>query len=362
MAWQNVSVPLFRRQRTTPAVTSDIRAEIGRGQGVGNFQNYSSSWTREQAMRVPTISRARDLLASMIASADIEQYAIAYQDGEPLTIDLAPESWMNRPDPANTRNFILAWTVDDLMMTGRAFWGVSARYANGFPSAFTWLPASMITTADQAGPTWYGPSDQIQFNGVPLPSRDVVQFLSPIQGILSAGSRAITIAQRLDSAAERFSRTEIPAGWLQSTPNSEPLTSDELAELAAAWSEARQSNAIAALSGAVEWHESAMDPDRLQLVEARAFQKIELANVANVPAYLVGASVSGMTYQNAEQASRDLYVHGARPLLDCIAQTLSGDNVIPRGRYVRLSLDRYFSIPTADGETPGAPASMEVPA
>lgn len=337
-----------------------VRAEIGRAEGVGNFQTYSSSFTRDAAMRVPTISRARDLIASMIASADLEQYAFAYDQGDPVEIELAPETWMNRPDPSATRAWLLAWTFDDLYFQGRAFWGVTARYANGFPSAFTWLPASMVQTSDQAGPVWFGVSDQLTFNGIKLPSRDVIQFLSPIQGILSTGIRAITIAQRLDAASERFAKNEIPAGWLQASANSEPMSSDELAELAAAWSEARQSSAIAALSGGVEWHESAMDPDRLQLVEARNYQALELARVGNVPGYLVGAPTPGMTYQNAQESTRALFEFGARPYIEAIEQTLSGDNVIPRGRYVRLSLERYFRSPLRD-QMEQQPTTSEVP-
>lgn len=249
---------------------------------------------------------------------------------------------MNRPDPSNTRNFLIAWTFDDLYFHGRAFWGVTARYANGFPSAFTWLPASMVQTGDQAGPVWYGPSNEITFNGMALPARDVVQFISPIQGVLSMGVRAITVAQRLDQAAERFARNEIPSGWLQAASNGEPMTAEELGDLAAAWSEARQANAVAALNGAVTWNESSMDPSRMQLVEAREYQAKELARIGNVPPYLVGIAVGGMTYQNTESARRDLWSFGARPYIDCIEQTLSGDNVIPRGRWVRLNLERYL--------------------
>jgi len=343
------------RRRSLDAAPVIVRAEVGRAEGVGNFQGYSSSWNRDAAMRVPTISRARDLIASLIASAEIEQYARQFDGEETSDILLAQETWMNRPDPATTRNFLLAWTFDDLYFHGRAFWGITARYSNGFPSAFTWLPASMVQTSDQAGPVWFGPSDAITFNGMALPTRDVVQFISPIQGVLSMGARAIAIAQRLDQAAERFARNEIPSGWLQAATNGEPMSAEELSDLAIAWSEARQANAVAALNGAVTWNESSMDPSRMQLVEGREYQAKELARIANVPPYLVGIAVGGMTYQNTESARRDLWSFGARPYIDCIEQTLSGDNVIPRGRWVRLNLERYLGRdPCADMNIPAA--------
>ena len=39
----------------------------------------------------------------------------------------------------------------------------------------------------------------------------------------------------------------------------------------------------------------------MQLVEGRTYQALELARLANVPPYLVGAPAgTGMTYQNAD--------------------------------------------------------------
>jgi hypothetical protein len=42
----------------------------------------------------------------------------------------------------------------------------------------------MVQTLDQAGPVWFAPSKDIVFNGGGLDPNDVVQFLSPIQGII----------------------------------------------------------------------------------------------------------------------------------------------------------------------------------
>jgi hypothetical protein len=68
-----------------------------------------------------------------------------------------------------------------------------------------------------------------------------------------------------------------------------------------------------------------------------------MARIANIPPYLVGApSGSGMTYQNAQQARQDLYLFGAKPFIDCIEQTLSMNNITPRGRYIYLDIETYL--------------------
>jgi len=256
-------------------------------------------------------------------------------------IYLPPDTWFNQPDPNVTRNFIMANTASDLMMFGRAFWVITERLGNGFPNAFTWIPAQNVYTLDQTGPQWFGPSDQITFQGAPLATKDVVQFLSPNGGLIYQGQMAITTALRLQRAAERFATNEIPSGYLKQT-GGEPMTSQDLADMAAAFAAARQQSTVAALNEYVDYKETSHKPDDLQLVQSREFMALEMARLANIPAYLVGVSVPGYTYQNAEQAREDLYLFGAKPLIECIEQTLSMNSIIPRGRYVELDVRGYL--------------------
>jgi hypothetical protein len=77
-------------------------------------------------------------------------------------------------------------------------------------------------------------------------------------------------------------------------------------------------------------------------VESRQFQALELSRLTSVPAYLLGIGVQGYTYQNAQSARQDLYLFGAKQYLDCIEQTLSMNNILPRGRYVEFDVDDYL--------------------
>lgn len=331
---------LFRRTVTAspaPAVVSEPSGSVGAG-GIASGADLFVGVDRARAMSIPTVSRARDLLASLIASLPIRQYGTQWTGEELEEIEIQPEPWMVRPDPNTSRAHLLAWTFDDLFFHGRAVWHVTSRYSTGFPASFEWLPWDLVSID---APMWAGNSPiggmkGVTFSGVPVPLDDVILFASPIQGLLTTGYRAINTARRLDHAAERFAVAEVPSGWLRQT-GGEPMSGDELADLAAGWQEARQTNTIAALNEFVEWHESTMDPSRLQLVEARQYQALELARCANVPPYLVGAPAgTGMTYQNAEQASYDAVRFGALPYIEAIEQTLSGPRITSRGRLVRL--------------------------
>lgn len=337
MAFRKNKKPAFSAAPVEPSV----RAAAGGANQIGALYSYAVGAGVERALSVPTISRARDLIASMIGSLDLKQYTLQWDGENYVEVHIPGESWFTRPDPKLTRNFIMAQTFSDLFFYGRAFWYTTTRFASGFPASFTWLPAGSTTTTDQSGPQWYGVSDEVYFNGQKLNTRDVVQFLSPIQGLLYQGARAIDIAIRLDTAAKRFASNEIAAGYLQQM-DGEPMGGDELADLAAAWSSARATNAIGALNQYVKFVEFDSDPSKLQLHEGREHAALELSRVANVPAYLVGIPTGGMTYQNAQQARQDLYLFGAKPFISAIEETLSLDTVTPRGRHVRFDVESYL--------------------
>jgi len=331
---------------------------------VNSFVNYTSSADRIAALRVPTISRARDLLCGMVSCLTIKQYGKQWNGEDYERVELPPDTWFQQPDPNTTRNFFLSNITDDLIFFGRAFAVVTQRNEQRFPSAFTWIPASNVQTLDQAGPyQWWGPSSQIYFQGMRLETDDVVQFLSPIPGLLATGARAINTAVRLDRAAERFATMEVPVGYLKQT-GGEPMSGQDLADLAAAWSEARETSSVAALNEYVTWVESSIDPSKMELVNARQYQAVELSRVANIPAYLVSAPAgSGMTYQNAQQARQDLYLFGAKPFIECIEQTLSMPSVTPRGRYIELDVTSYLeenglADPADTAAPPGSGSSL----
>ena len=333
------------RKTTAPAFGAEVKAAVGNASAmISQPMGYMTPTAELRALQLPTISRARDLIASMIGCLDLKQYTLVWDEaeGEYEKQYIRGESWFTRPDPKVTRNFIMSNTFSDLLFYGRAFWYVTSRYSTGFPASFQWLPIANISTPDQAGPQFYTASDEVEFNGVILPNENVIQFLSPIMGMIYTGNQAIDTAYKLDQAARRFSTNEISAGYLQQR-GGEPMTAEDLAELAAGWASARRNNAIGALNEFVEWKEFSSDPSKLQLVEARQYQALELARLANIPPYLVGAPTgTGMTYQNAVQARQDLYLFGSKPYIDCIEETLSGDNVIPRGRHIQFDIESYL--------------------
>jgi hypothetical protein len=340
---------LFTRKAEAPSFASaPIKAAAGAA-NVGNFLYYQTGSDEIKALSVPTVSRSRDLIAGLIGSLELKHYSKQWMGDNYEEIYLPLEPWMERPDPKVSRSFFFVNIFTDLFMYGVAYAYITRRYApqgsgaQGFPAAFTWLPASNMSSTQQTGyPQFYGPSDELEFNGQPIDVNNVVQFISPIEGILKIGARAINTSIYLDQAADRYAQLETVPGYLQQI-DGEDLSGEDLGSLASAWAQARKQNAIGALSRQVVFKEFEQNPQEV-ISEQRKYQALEMARLCNIPAYLVSAPTEGasMTYQNAQQARQDLYLFGARIYLDCIEQTLSADNILPRGRYVEFDIDDYM--------------------
>jgi len=338
---------LFNRKTETvspaPAIVAAAGSNVGASQ-IGNFIAYSASEMRARAMSLPTVTRSRDLICGTIGNLKLEMYREVWSENERemSEIDLAPRSWIGRIDKSVTNNFILSWTADDLLFTGRAFWWVVERSADGYPLNFTRLPSNMVQTLDQQGGIFYGPSNQIQFNGMPLDSRDVIQFLSPIEGLNFTSRRAIETALRIEEARVRNASSSIPAGVLKITEG-EPMSAEDLQQLAAQFNLARMTNQTAVISQGLTYTETSATPDRMLLIDSADYSAKDLSRAMGVPPYLVGVSTGSYSYQNASQSRIDLVTFGCLPLMNCISETLSSDNVLPRGTKVRFDTSEFLA-------------------
>lgn len=338
---------LFTRKVEASFAAAPVKAAAGRSL-VGDFINYQTGNDELRALSVPTVSRSRDLIAGLIGALELRHCSKQWTGEEYEKIYLPLEPWMERPDPKVTRSFFYVNLFSDLYFYGIAYAYVTTRYSDGRPASFTWLPAANIQSPEQSGfPQYFGPSKELNFNGMPLDIANVVQFISPIEGLLRIGARAINTSIYLDMAADRYAQLETVPGYLQQVEG-EDLSGEDLGELASAWAAARKQNAIGALSRQVQFKEFSQNPQEV-ISDQRKYQALDLSRLCNVPAYLVGAPTEGasMTYQNAQQARQDLYLFGARIYLDVIEQTLSGPEVLPRNRYVEFNIEDYLGVDDA---------------
>lgn len=331
-----------------PAVTKAAAAgyypKSNAGAGlIGEYYTYQQGAARNRAMSVPAVSRSRDLHATLLSSLPLKMERRYWDETtrEMRSEDLAPRSWLRQPDPTIPYSTLMAWTLDDLFFMGRAFWYVSARTTDGYPAAFTRLPAGSVTTEDQAGPVWFAPSKEVYFNGGLMNPADLVQFISPVQGVIYASEQTIATALKIEDARLRNASSAIPAGVLRQT-GGEPLSATELADMATAFNAARSSNQTAALNEFVEYVPTSATPDKMLLIESANYSALDMARLCNVPSYLLGISSGSYSYQNSPQARADLWLFGTQVYARCIEETLSQDTILPRGTFVHFDADDYL--------------------
>lgn len=349
---------IFKTKVTKAAISPQDTAPItaaaggtyyqGNGSGeqsIGEYYSYIQGDMRNRAMRVPTINRARDLIASVVGNTPMKMYRKRWDEleGEMTETEIAPRSWLSQPDPQLTYATFWSWVFDDLFFFGRCFLWVSSRTQDGMPASFTRLPAAMVNTLDMTGPVFaFGKSDQIYFQGAQIPTEDVIQIIGANQGIIFQSPQVIATSLALEDARLRNSSSALPAGVLRQT-SGEPLSGQELSELAQAFEQARKSNQIAAINQFVEWQPTDVDASKMLLSEAAEFQSKEAARMCNIPFFLNGNSVGSYSYQSNQGARQDLYVFAARSYMSVIEQTMSMNSVLPHGTCVKFDIDEYLA-------------------
>jgi len=299
--------------------------------------------TRDQAMRNSVVNRARDIVCGTLGCLPFTRE----RGGE----NLGP-GWLARPDPFHSRPWFVSWITDDLFFRGVAFARVTVRDSDGQVQALEWMPWTEVlahqdddaVTWWRSGSWWPGGGRTARLDPIEVPRKDLVVFEPSIVGVLNGGADVLTTAARLDGAADRFAGNELAAGWIKQT-GGEPMSEGEALDLIARFQASRRVNTIAFVNEVADYHESSMDPSRLQLVEGRAYQDAAVARVCNVPNFAVGVGVpnDSMTYKTALTARLDLLDFGLQPFVTCWQETLTA--LAPRGTTVRVDVEPFLRTP-----------------
>ena len=308
---------------------------------IGDWWSYQAGVMRNRAMSVAAISRSRDLMASVLASMQLKMCTERWNEteGEMEEVPLAPRSWLRQLDPEMPNNFLFPWIFDDLFFFGRCYLYITSRTKDGYMASATRLPQGSITTPDANPPVWFGKSKEIYFNGGAIDPKDVVQIFSPTQGMIYMSEQTIATSLKLEEARYRNSSSAIPAGVLKQV-GGEPLSATELAALAEAFNQARATNQTAALNEFLTYTETNATPDKMLLIDAANYQSREIANLCNVPPYLLGISTGSYAYTNSAGAKSDLWTFGLSMYAEAIVAALSQQ--LPRGTYVKWDTDKFL--------------------
>lgn len=292
-----------------------------------------SSATRAQAMAIPTIARARNILCSL-ATLPLEQYI------KSTGAHVEPNRVINQPDSRVPGSSIYAFIAEDLLFHGVAYGQVMSMYADGRIQEWTRVAVDRVTYQTNDTQTEIV---AYRVDGSAVPSMGIgslVVFNGLDEGFLSRAGRTIRAAIALENASEAFAKEPVPMMVLKS--NGTNLTSERIGKLLEAWRVARSTRSTAFLNADVELQAMGIDPNKLQLNEARQYVALELCRAIGLPAYFASAETTSMTYSNATAERRSLIDFGGRNLLLAIEQRLSMPDFVGQGNEIRYSLDEYL--------------------
>lgn len=300
--------------------------------------------SRDQAMRVPAVVAARNLICQGLAQGVLKAFK---GDAEVST-----PPWMYRTDSDLPPMLRLLWTADDLLFGGYSVWQVSRGTNKAIGDA-------VRVTTDR----WtFSNEGVLMVDGQPAARDGFIVFVGWDEGLLLTGNTTIRAA--LDLQDEVARRVRVPQAHttlkvtdptLVMTDGTDDPADNEQQALVDGYVTARNSK-----TGAVSLLPYGIDVDRggdvpVSLYEnGRNASVLDIARLTGVPASMLDASAvaASLTYET-KAGARPLFNERLRARAAVIEARLSMDDVLPRGQRAVLDLSHLLTDET------GTPAVTE---
>lgn len=322
----------------TPQVMAGISSPIAYSSTVAQlvyadfFQGEIGESTRQAAMQVPAVSRARSILVGSIAGMPLLAHG---PDAQPLAQQPGWLTSTSSPTPVWHR---MAWTVDDLLFYGASLWTVE-RDGSGQITDAARVPYELWSIDTYQG--------EILVNGQPVPASQVLYIPGADEGLLVKGGPSIKGARAIERAWVGRAQNPIPLIELHQLTD-EQLDEVEITDLVDSWSAGRTSP-----TGAVGFTDNRIEVRvhgnaTTDLYEgARNASVLDLARHTNMPASLLDGSMStaSLTYSTSEGKRSEFYDFTLPAYTAPIEARLSQDDVVPAGQYLRFDLSALIQIP-----------------
>lgn len=338
--------------------------------------------TRVEALSVPAVKRARDLIAGTIGALPLRVNNAARQ----------PIPWplMDQPEPDYARSVTLTRTLEDMLLYGRAWWRITEFGWHGFPTKVRRLDPSTVFVR-QYGQVYTAADGSAEGMAIQIiPDAELVRIDGPNEGLLTAGARPIRMAMQLDQQAARIAASPRPQGVFTPVEGVDPGEKEEIQEMLDDWNASRSNNSWGYVGAALKLNPLSWTPEELQLADSRQHAATEIARLCGLDADWVNVHTTTRTYANAETRRLDLVDFTLMPFIAALEGRLSMNDVLPRGSQVKVQLSGFLrsdsltrmqtyqigrevgvynderiaeleDIPSAKPQTPPAPVAPVVP-
>jgi HK97 family phage prohead protease len=339
------------RQEPAPAIrpprpytfSLNAPAEITGLTAVGSV---ASRIGRREALQVPAVMRARNLIAGSLGTLPVRVHGPDRRIVTDVTY-LVPQ-----PDPDIPNSVVMAQTVEDLLFEGVAWWRVTKWGWHGYPVEARHVPVESVTIRSAGGatpsemlisPDQMVPVDgQVLIDGVPVGDNEVIRFDSPNPPLLVHAARAIRTCLLLEQSAALYAKDPLPLGYFAPTEGADPVTDDEVEDLLDDWEAQRARRAWGYVPAALTAKTLQWSPEQLQLAAARQHAVLEIARAAGLDAEDLGVSVTSRTYANQEQRWQALINTTYGAYVSAIQDRLSMRDVLPRGYTAQVDFGGFL--------------------
>jgi phage portal protein, HK97 family len=269
--------------------------------------------SRADALRVPAVSAAIQIISEAVASLDvtvkrIEGVAEMDVPGHPVLPLLRDQANDWTTGFEFIRQIVIDALTSDLGGMARV-----VRVGDGRPYEIIRYNPGYLTCEAQVNTG----ERSYRLNGASIPARDVVHLMPPLgRAPLSLAMVAIETAAALDRHARRlFSTGARPSGALMFPRG---LGEDAVRKARAAWRSTHEtdgsSGQTAILYDGTTFQPFAFTSTDAQFLENRRFQIEEIARAFNVPAPMIG-DLTRATWSNSEQKGREFLSFSLEPWL-----------------------------------------------
>jgi hypothetical protein len=301
--------------------------------------------TQDEALTVPGVLRARNIIAGGLAS-----WPLVLMDDQ-NRVSRAP--LLDQIDPQVTNIVTIAQTIQDLLFEGISWWRVLARDRDGFPLYCEHLDFHSVTINPPGDgrsrallPSGVDPRRaQILVDGQPVSPLEIKRFDSPNPGVLRSCGAVIKLAATYGKTSQKYANNpRMHDFFTPSDPTVDPLEDDEdVADLLADWEDTRRKGTTGYVPAALKYNTAEqMTPADQQLAQLQELATKHVATALGLDAEDLNVSTTSRTYANDSDRRQDRINDTLQAYVTAFTQRMSMNDMTRRGKRVVARSDTYM--------------------